>query len=104
MVSETHINLTELHKMTSEKSSETQQPSLEILRKAFAGSCPILGLSQSTCVALTLLLNSRAELATMLTWMLEQEDKGHHPDTTEVVLYAEKVRDYADKHPEVRMR
>lgn len=64
---------------------------MDTLRHGFARCCKILGLDQRSCLALTLLLNSRWEVALMLAWILQEEDKGYRPDTTEVVLMAEKV-------------
>lgn len=79
--------------MTLDKSSEISQPTLATLRSAFARSCKVLGLRQETCVGLTLLLNSRSELAAMLLTMLEAEDKGGKMGTTEVVLAAEEIHE-----------
>jgi len=79
--------------MTIDKYLEESQVSLETLQHAFARSCKICGLEQSSCFALILLLYSRWQLLLMLAWMLQEEDKGRHPDTTEVVLMAEKIHE-----------
>jgi len=83
------------------KSSERSVPTLKALRSAFAKGCKICGVSQETCLNLMLLLQSREELATMVLWMLREEDAGRHPDTTEVVLKAEEVKEMAEAHPEL---
>ena len=44
-------------------------------------------------MGLTLLRNSRSELAAMLLTMLEAEDKGGKMGTTEVVLAAEEIHE-----------
>jgi len=84
-----------------QKSSETSLPSLTTLRHALARCCKILGLTQENCLNLTLLMQSRAELATLLCWMLEEEEKGNKPTRTEVMIYAAKIKDYTTAHPEI---
>jgi len=79
------------------KSSETSVPTIATLRHAFARCCKILGLPKDTYLNLTLLLQSREELRAILCWMMEEEDKGHHPDTTEVVQMAETIKEYSIK-------
>ena len=83
------------------KSSETSQPTMDTLRHAFARCCKILGLDQETCLNLILLLQSRTELATMVCMMYQAEEEGEKWGTTEVVLAAEKIKDYFQKHPEL---
>ncbi len=82
---------------TSEKSSGTTELSVAMLRSAFARCCKVLGLDQKTCLELTLLLNSRAELAVMLMLMLEAEDRGEKWGTTEVCLAAERIKEESAK-------
>jgi hypothetical protein len=81
-------------KMMSKKSSETQHIPITTLRKAFAGCCKILGLDIDTCVTLILMLSSEEELATIIAWILREEDRGNKPSTTEVVQIAENIKDY----------
>ena len=83
--------------MTVEEYLKKDNPSIETLRKGFAASCHILGIRQNTCLALTLLLNSRWALALMLAYLLQEEEAGRKPDTSEVVLMAEKIRIADDK-------
>ena len=66
------------------------QVTIETLRHLFNIGCKNFGLSQDSCLALTLLLQSREELGSMVKWMLKQEDLGNKPTPTEVVLIAEK--------------
>ena len=70
---------------------------MAMLRSAFARCCKVLGLDQKTCLELTLLLNSKAELAVMLMMLLEAEEKGEKWGTTEVCLAAERIREEAEK-------
>ena len=79
--------------MTIEEYLEEENPSIETLRKGFASGCSILGIRQDTCLALTLLLDSRWALALMLAYMVQEEEKGRKPDTTEIVLMVEKIKD-----------
>lgn len=75
------------------KSSETSQSRLTIMRKAFAIGCKNLGISQETCLNLTLLLQSLEEIETMV-WALEQaEEAGVKWTRTEVVLLAERIKE-----------
>ena len=83
--------------MTLDEYLETSQVTMDTLRHAFATGCKNLGLDQSSCLALTLMLNSRWAMALMLVWMLQEEDKGNHPTTTEVVETAVKIRKADDK-------
>lgn len=63
------------------------------MRKAFAIGCKNLGLSQETCLNLTLLLSSLEEIETMV-WALEQaEEAGVRWTRTEVVLLAERIKE-----------
>lgn len=90
--------------MTVDEYLETVQPTMDTLRKGFAGSCKIFGLDLSTCQALTLMLNSRWAMALMLAWMLQEEDKGNHPTTTEVVEAAVKIRKVDEKRSSYKLR
>ena len=49
---------------------------METLRSALARCCKILGFDQQTCLALTLMLDSKEALMTMLWAMKEIEDRG----------------------------
>ena len=80
------------------KSSETSPVTIEILRQLFNIGCKNLGLPQSSCLALTLLLQSKEELGTMVRWMLKQENNEYKPTLTEVVLIAEKIKEYYQNH------
>lgn len=73
--------------------SKETSPSLDLLRSAFYRCCHILGVSQETCLNLTLLLQSKEELETMLWAMAEQEKQGLEWGTTEVVLMAAKIHE-----------
>ena len=77
--------------MTLDQYLETSGVTMDTLRHGFARCCKILGLDQDSCLALTLLLDSKWQLGLMLAWMLQEENKQHHPNTTEVVLMAEKI-------------
>ena len=79
--------------MTIEEYLEDINPSITDLRSVFAQSCHILGIRQDSCIALTLLLEARWSMAAMVIYLLQQEMAGNKPDTTEVVLMAEKIRD-----------
>ena len=80
------------------KKNENKEISIEALRHLFNIGCKNSGVSQETCLALTLLLQSEEELGTMVKWMLEQEDKGYTPSQTEVVQKAEIIKDYFHKN------
>ena len=47
------------------KSSQISQSRITLMRQAFATGCKNLGLSQETCLALTLLLQSEKEIETI---------------------------------------
>ena len=83
--------------MTLDEYLETSGVTMNTLRSGLARCCKILGLSQNSCLGLTLLLNSRWQLTLMLAWMLQEEEAGRKPDTTEVVLMAEKIRQAWEK-------
>ena len=70
---------------------------MAMLRSAFARCCKVLGLDQKTCLAFTLMLNSKAELAVMLMLMLEAEERGEKWGTTEVCLAAERIEEESAK-------
>ena len=89
--------------MTVEQLLETSQVTIEDLRSIFAVSCKTWGLDQSTCLALTLLLNSRWALMLMIAWFHQEKEKGSQLTTTEIVLMAEKVRKAQDKRIELGM-
>lgn len=74
------------------KSSQTSQSRITLMRHAFAIGCRNLGLSQETCLALTLLLQSEKEIETMVWAMLQAEDRGIKLTRTQVVLLAEKIK------------
>ena len=76
------------------KSSETSQSRLTIMRKAFAIGCKNLGISQETCLNLTLLLQSLEEIETMVWALRELEDQGIRLTRTEVVILAEKIKEH----------
>ena len=67
------------------------------LRSAFARCCKVLGLDQKSCVALTLLLNSKEELGAILIAMLHAEERGEKWGTTEVCMAAEKIKEIAER-------
>ena len=81
------------------KSSETSQVTIKVLRNLFNIGCRNLGLPQSSCLALTLLLQSREELGSMVKWLLKQEELGKKPTLTEVVLIAEQIKEFYQKYP-----
>ncbi len=83
------------------KSQENSQVTIETLRHLFNIGCKNLELPQKSCLALTLLLQSKEELGTMVKWMLKQEQQNYKPTLTEVVLIAEKIKDYYLEHPEL---
>ncbi len=80
--------------MTSDTSQETSQVTMEDLRHLFNIGCKNLELPQSSCLALTLMLQSKEELGTMVKWLLKQEKLGNRPSLTEVALIAEKIKLY----------
>ena len=63
------------------------------MRQAFATGCKLLGLSQETCLNLTLLLSSEAEIETMVWALCQAEDRGIKLTRTEVVLIAEQIKE-----------
>lgn len=71
----------------------TSQSRITMLRKAFATGCKGLGLSQKTCLNLTLLLYSEAEIETMVWTLCQAEDRGIKLTRTEVVLIAEQIKE-----------
>lgn len=89
---------------TSEKSSETLLPDMTTLREGFVVYCKLLGLRQSTCKALILLLNSKELLIAIMKFMAEidanglQEDMEQDDITTMVVKVAEELRKAWDFH------
>lgn len=88
--------------MTVDDYLEKTQVSIESLRSAFACYCKLFGLTMDTCFALTLLLlSTRWQLVMMLAWIVQQEEAGRKPDTTEVVLTAEKIRNAAEAKGDV---
>ncbi len=90
--------------MTVEEYLKEENPSIEILRKGLAAGCSALGIRQDTCLALTLLLDSRWALVLMLSFMVQEEEKGRRPDTTEIVLMAEKIKDADIKRKAIEKR
>ena len=54
----------------------TSEPRITIMREVFALGCKNLGLSQQTCLNLTLLLSSLEEIETMVWALREAEDRG----------------------------
>lgn len=81
----------------SQKSIDTLHPTMSTLRRAFARCCKIWGLDQKTCLALTLLLNSRECMMTILWYFEWAEEEGIKLNTTTVVRAAELIRDEYDK-------
>ena len=63
------------------------------MRKAFALGCKNLGLSQETCLNLTLLLSSLEEIETMVWALCQAEDRGIKLTRTQVVLIAEQIKE-----------
>ena len=63
------------------------------MRLAFATGCKNLGLSQETCLNLTLLLNSEEEIETMVWALVQAEDAGIKWTRTQVVRIAEKIKE-----------
>ncbi len=75
------------------KSQETSQPRITLMRQAFAIGCKNLGISQDTCLALTLLLQSEMEIETMVWALAKAEEQGIKLTRTQVVLLAEKIKE-----------
>ena len=75
------------------KSSQTSQPRITLMRQAFAIGCKNLGLSQETCLALTLLLQSEKEIETMVWALAKAEEEGIKLSKTQVMLLAEKIKE-----------
>ena len=75
------------------KSSQTSQSRITLMRQAFATGCKNLGLSQETCLALTLLLQSEKEIETMVWALAKAEEEGIKLSKTQVMLLAEKIRE-----------
>ncbi len=71
----------------------TSQSRITMLRKAFATGCKGLGLSQKTCLNLTLLLYSEAEIETMVWTLCQAEDRGMRLTRTQVVRMAEYIKE-----------
>ena len=63
------------------------------MREVFALGCKDLGLSQQTCLNLTLLLSSLEEIETMVWSMREAEDRGIRLTRTQVVRMAEYIKE-----------
>ena len=68
------------------KVKDPRQLDIQTLISAFAMYCKIWGLDQRTCLALTLLLNSRECLMTILWYFEWAEEEGLKLNTTTVVL------------------
>lgn len=66
---------------------------ITIMREVFALGCKDLGLSQQTCLNLTLLLSSLEEIETMVWSMREAEDRGIRLTRTQVVRMAEYIKE-----------
>ena len=63
------------------------------MREVFALGCKNLGLSQETCLNLTLLLSSLEEIETMVWALREAEDRGMRLTRTQVVRMAEYIKE-----------
>jgi len=72
------------------KSTQIPQSRITLMRQAFATGCKNLGLSQETCLALTLLLQSEKEIETMVWALSKAEEEGIKLSRTQVMLLAEK--------------
>ena len=85
------------------QSQDISQMSMETLRTALILYCRLLGIRQSTCLSLILLLNERALLLPMLQFMAEKDEERIQdvmdPDdiTTMVVNVAAELRDAWDR-------
>ena len=75
------------------KSSQISQSRKTLMRQAFATGCKNLGLSQETCLALTLLLQSEKEIETMVWALAKAEEEGIKLSKTQVILLAEKIKE-----------
>lgn len=75
------------------KSSKGSKNRITPMRLAFATGCKNLGLSQETCLNLTLLLQSEEEIETMVWAMLKAEDEGIVLTKTQIVLLAEEIKE-----------
>ena len=71
----------------------TSQSRITIMREVFALGCKNLGVSQETCLNLTLLLSSLEEIETMVWAMREAEDRGMRLTRTQVVRMAEYIKE-----------
>lgn len=89
--------------MTSKKTSEIYQLPISTLRQGVALYCRLLGLRKSTCIALTLLLNSEELLIAMMRFMANideeriQEDMDQEDITTICVNVAAELKEAWDK-------
>lgn len=83
--------------MTIDDILASANPPIEGLREVFTMYCSFFGLSQQTCLALILMLDSRWALLLMTTYFYQAKERGDKLDTTDVVLMAEKVRKAQDK-------
>ena len=77
------------------KSNKNSQSRITLMRQAFAIGCKNLGLSQETCLALTLLLQSEKEIETMVWALAKAEDEGIKLSRTQVVLLAESIKEHS---------
>ncbi len=84
-------------------SSEKLLETMTTLRHAFARCCKILGLDQKTCLALTLLLNSKECMMTMLWYLDWAEQEGIKPTRTMVVKAAQMIREEYDKQKKISL-
>ena len=66
--------------MTSKKSSEMLHQDMTTLREGFVMYCKLLGLRQSTCKALILLLNSKELLIAIMKFMAKIDADGLQKD------------------------
>ena len=81
------------------KSLQKSQPRITLMRQAFAIGCKNLGLSQQTCLALTLLLQSEVEIETMVWALAKAEEQGIKLTRTQVVLLAERIKEKSPSEP-----
>ena len=80
----------------------TSEPRITLMRKVFALGCKNLGLSQETCLNLTLLLSSLEEIETMVLGLREAEDRGIRLTRTQVVRMAEYIKEvYLEQQAEL---
>ena len=75
------------------KSSQISQSRITLMRQAFATGCKNLGLSQETCLTLTLLLQSEKEIETMVWALAKAEEERIKLSRTQVMMLAEKIRE-----------